>query len=482
MHIETLGILELHELIKTKKLSSEELTRFYLERSKKYAHLNAYITLREEALKDAKIIDKKIASGEEIYPLTGIPYSVKDAICTKDIRSTASARVLDNYVPPFSATVIEKIQARGGIILGKNNCDAFGHGASNENSHYGPVKNPWDDSRVPGGSSGGSAASVATGLSAYAIGEDTGGSIRQPSSFCGISGLRPSYGRNSRYGVIPMGSSLDTVGPMARSVEEIALLMEVIAGRDTKDATTLHIDVPKYTDIIKEKLPSYTVGIPKEYFAEGLEENVRRVIEEGIKQCEKLGIKTKEVSLPLTPYGIAIYYVVVPSEDSSNLARMDGIRYGVRAEAQELFKVYAKSRAQGFPNEVKRRIMIGTYALSAGYYDAYYKKAQCVRTLVVREFAKVFKEVDMLLTPTAPTVPFKIGAKSNDPLEMYLADIYMTPVSIAGLVGLNIPAGFSENLPVGMQIIAPQGKEELALQLGYHYQQATDWHKKMPSL
>lgn len=480
-NITSLDIFELHELLKAKKISAVEIIKAFLENAKKEEDLNAYITLRDEAVEEAKQVDEKIAEGRDIHPLAGIPYGIKDAICTKGIRSTASAKILDNYIPPFSATVVNRIQEKGGIILGKHNCDAFGHGASNENSQYGPVKNPWNRECVAGGSSGGSAASVAADTAVYAIGEDTGGSIRVPAAFCGVTGLRPSYGRNSRYGIMPMASSMDTVGPMAKSVKEVALLMEVMAGRDPLDATTLHIDVPEYSKYIEERLPKYTIGIPKEYFEDGLDPNIRKLVEEAIRIYEQLGCTIKHVSLPLTKYGIPIYYVVVPSEDSANLARLDGIRYGSQnKDADDLFEVYAKSRQVGFPPEVKRRIMIGTYALSAGYYDAYYKKAQQVRTLVKEEFQNIFQEVDMLATPVSPMLPFKIGEKANDPLAMYLVDIYMTPASVAGQPALSLPVGFSNGLPVGMQLIGRQGKEEEILHAGHWYQKETDWHKKRP--
>ncbi len=480
--LENFNIFELHQLLKTKQISVFEIVENYLSRAKKYVDLNAYITLRQEdVLAEARLKDKEISSLKNFHPLMGIPFGVKDAICTQGIRSSASAKILDNYIPPFSATVIKRLQEKGGIILGKHNCDAFGHGASNENSQYGPVKNPWNQKCVAGGSSGGSAAAVSAGTCSYAIGEDTGGSIRIPAAFCGVSGLRPSYGRNSRYGIMPMASSMDTVGPIAHSVEEIALLMEVMAGRDPSDATTLHIPVPKYTEYIREPLSSYTAGIPKEYFADGLDPEIQKRVEEAIKVYEALGIKIKEVSLPFTKYGIAIYYVIVPSEDSANLARFDGIRYGVQSkDAANLFGVYAESRAAGLPPEVKRRIMIGTYALSAGYYDAYYKKAQQVRTLVVEEFKKIWQEVDMLFTPVSPMLPFPIGQKANDPLSMYLVDVYMTPASVAGVPALSVPVGFSNGLPVGMQLIGQQGKEEKILHAAYWFQKETDWHTKRP--
>lgn len=472
--------------LRNKTISAVELTQQYLDRAKQYnGALNAYITISEDAaLAAAQDADGSLARGEA-GPLTGIPFGVKDAICTQGIRSTGAAKILDNYIPPYDATVIAKIREQGGVIVGKQNCDTFGHGASNENSQYGPAKNPWNLSKVPGGSSGGSSAALAADMCVYSIAEDTGGSIRYPAAFCGVSGLRPSYGRNSRYGIMPMASSLDTVGPMAKTVEDIAIIMEQIAGQDRFDATTLPNPVPKYTtDIAVELQPGMTVGLPKEYFEmEGLSSEVASAVEQAIKQFESLGVTVKEVSLPHTKYAVATYYIIVPSEDSSNLARLDGIRYGVRHETELLKDVYMRSRAQGFPDEVKRRIMIGTYALSAGYYDAYYKKAQKVRTLIKQDFEQVFEEVDALITPTAPTTAFGLGEKSQDPLEMYLSDVFVSPSALAGIPGLSVPCGFdSTGMPIGLQILGPRLGESVILQLGHQYQQHTDWHTKTPSL
>jgi aspartyl-tRNA(Asn)/glutamyl-tRNA(Gln) amidotransferase subunit A len=380
---------------------------------------------------------------------------------------------LDNYVSPYEATVIKKIREQGAVLIGKNNCDAFGHGASNENSMYGPVKNPHDLTKVAGGSSGGTAAAVADDMCIFGIGEDTGGSIRQPASFCGIVGLRPSYGRNSRYGIMPMASSLDTVGPMTKTVEDCEIVQKVIGGRDEMDATT--VQSQEFRAKSKKKL---RIGVPREYFdVEGMDEDVKKVIETEIKKLTLLNrpkgrpplaefnrvkIEIKEVSLPMTKYAIPVYYIIVPSEDSSNLGRLDGIRYGVRADAKDLYDTYAKTRAQGFPEEVKRRIMIGTYALSAGYYDAYYRKAQKVRTLIIKDFERVFEDVDLLVTPTSPFPAFGIGEKINDLLAMYLADVFVSAPSVAGLPCMSIPVGETKNgLPVGMQVIGPRLGEDL---------------------
>jgi len=464
-----------------KDFSSVELVESCLDRVKeRNKEINAFITVTEDlAIKEAKEADKRISKGKQEM-LTGIPFSVKDAIDVLGVRSTGGAKILDNYIPPFEGTVISKIRKQGAVLVGKTNCDAFGHGASNENSMYGPVRNPHDLERVSGGSSGGGAAAVADSMCIFSIAEDTGGSIRQPASFCGIAGMRPSYGRNSRYGIMPMASSLDTVGPMAKTVEDVAILMEVMAGWDEKDATTVTDEVPLYSDKIRNSIRQPTdeirnlrVGVPKEYMeTEGMDEEVKMKIEDEVKNLEKQGFEIKEVSLPYTKYAIPVYYIVVPSEDSSNLGRLDGIRYGVRADVQSLYDVYAKSRAQGFPEEVKRRIMIGTYALSAGYYDAYYRKAQKVRTLIINDFKRVFEEVDLLVTPTSPFPAFKIGEKKDDVLAMYLADVFMAPAALAGIPGLSVPVGETSNgLPVGLQIIGPRLREDQVLKLGYEIDQ-----------
>jgi aspartyl-tRNA(Asn)/glutamyl-tRNA(Gln) amidotransferase subunit A len=474
MNLNELTISEAKKGLLQKEFSSVELTQACLNRiHDRNAQINAFISVTDElALEEARVADEMIARGKA-HALTGIPFSVKDAINTKDVRSTASAKILDNYIPPFDATVIKNIRGQGAVLVGKTNCDAFGHGASNENSMYGPVRNPHDETKVSGGSSGGSAASVADNQCIFSIAEDTGGSIRQPASLCGVAGLRPSYGRNSRFGIMPMASSLDTVGPMAKSVEDIALLMEVMAGQDPKDATTVSDSVPLYTKNLKNEIKGMKIGLPKEYFdLEGMESETKEIVLKKIEALKHCGVEIKEVSLPYTKYGIPVYYIVVPSEDSSNLGRIDGIRYGVRAPGKDLFDVYANSRAQGFPEEVKRRIMIGTYALSAGYYDAYYRKAQKVRTLLIKDFEKVFTDVDVLLTPTSPFPAFDIGAKSNDPLSMYLADIFVSASAVAGIPGLSVPAGKTKSgLPVGLQIIGPRLQEERVLNVGYWVEQ-----------
>ncbi|MBU0596562.1 Asp-tRNA(Asn)/Glu-tRNA(Gln) amidotransferase subunit GatA [Patescibacteria group bacterium] len=473
-----LTIKQAREGLDAKEFSSVELTMACLDRIKKRnKKINAFITVTEElALQEAEKADKQIKQKKQTI-LTGIPFSIKDAICVKDVRSTGSAKILDNYIAPYESTVITKIREQGAVLLGKNNCDAFGHGASNENSMYGPVKNPHDEKRVAGGSSGGSAAAVADHQCIFSIAEDTGGSIRQPASFCGIVGLRPSYGRNSRFGIMPMASSLDTVGPMGKTVEDVAILESIMAGKDEKDATTVFDKVTNYLKKKKETLQSggqarnkkqkLRVGVPKEYFEkEGLDVEVRSIIEENIEKLKGLNVEIVEVSLPHTKYAIPVYYIIVPSEDSSNLGRLDGIRYGVQAKHKNLYEAYSKSRAQGFPEEVKRRIMIGTYALSAGYYDAYYKKAQKVRTLIKQDFEEVFGLVDVLITPTSPFPAFKIGEKKDDVLAMYLADVFVAPASLAGLPAISVPAGKTKSgLPVGLQMIGPRMGEQIVFNL-----------------
>ena len=475
-----LTIIQAREGLNKKKFTSVELTKACLGRiSERNGRINAFITVfEEEALKEAVKADEMIARGK-ISELTGIPFSVKDAICAKDRRSTGGAKILNNYVPPFDATVIQKIRNQGAVLLGKNNCDAFGHGASNENSMYGPVRNPHDEERVAGGSSGGSAAAVADNMCIFSIAEDTGGSIRQPASFCGVAGLRPSYGRNSRYGIMPMASSLDTAGPIAKTVKDLAIVQKIMAGRDKKDSTTVANDVPDYLKLLSQSIEGMRVGVPEEYFSasakggpasgwKGMDKEVRAIIENRIKGLEKMGCEIIDVSLPYTKYASPVYYLIVPSEDSSNLGRLDGIRYGMQAKADNLFEVYTKSRAQGFPEEVKRRIMVGTYALSAGYYDAYYRKAQKVRTLICQDFEKVFKKVDLLVTPTSPFPAFKLGEKKDDVLSMYLADVFVSPAAVAGIPALSVPVEKTKaGLPVGLQVIGPRMFEGKVMQLAY---------------
>ncbi len=473
-----------------------ELTRYFLERIKKYdKELNSFITVCEkEALKAAKEADDFINSPGDNPFLCGIPYAAKDLFCTKGIRTTAASKILDNYISPYDATVIKKIKEQKAVLLGKTNLDQFAHGSSGETSAFGLTKNPWDKTRMPGGSSSGSVSAVAAGLVPWATATETGGSIRIPASFSGITGWKPTYGRVSRYGVIAMASSLDSIGAVAFSVEDIAHLAEAMAGRDEKDPTTGHAEVPSYSKNLLHDLKGIKVGVPKEYFVEGMEEVVRQRVMDAIKELQKLGAKIIEVSLPNTKYGSLVYAIVCPSEVSSNLARYDGIRYGhtIHHTAKDLMEVYMKSRREGFGDEAKRRILTGTYVLSAGYYEAYYKKAQKVRRLIVNEFSEIFKQVDVLACPCAPSVAQILGKAAKDPLFGYITDQLNIPGSLAGLPALSVPCGFArpsdgdtpsmDGLPVGLQIIGPQWGEQQVFNVGYAYQQATDWHRKYPSL
>lgn len=478
--------MELHEKsltdviygLSNREFSAVELTEAYLATiESKDKDINAFITVRrEEALAEAAASDKRRAANTQLSHFDGISFGVKDSICTRDIRSTAAAKILDTYIAPYDATVVKKLRDGGAIVIGKQNCDAFGHGASNENSMYGPVKNPHNTACVAGGSSGGSAAAVAAGMCAFSIAEDTGGSIRQPASFCGVVGMRPSYGRNSRYGVMAMASSLDTVGPMTKTVADMTTVMQAIAGHDTYDATSVSDAVPAYSKALDQDVRGLRVGIPKEYLDnDSLDSTVREKFEKVIAQLEQSGAILVPLSMPHTKYAIPTYYILVPSEDSSNMARLDGIRYGVPDEhAKNLLALYENTRAAGFPDEVKRRIMIGTYSLSAGYYDAYYRRAQKVRTRIIADFDAAFTQVDTILTPTSPFTAFEVGAKKNDILQMYLADVYVSPSSLAGIPGLSVPIGIDDkNLPIGMQILAPRLREDMCFTIGSFIEKLT---------
>ncbi len=478
------SLISLRDRLRKKEVSSAELTKHFLERIKEAdPKVKAYITVtEEEALAMARAADQALAAGEE-KPLLGIPLAIKDNICTKGVRTTCASRMLENYVPIYDATVIERLKEAGAVFLGKTNLDEFAMGSSTENSAFFPTHNPWDLERVPGGSSGGSAAAVAAGLCAGSLGSDTGGSIRQPASFCGVVGLKPTYGRVSRYGLVAFASSLDQIGPLTRTVADTALLLQVIAGPDPKDSTCAPKDVPDYLAALEMDLKGAKVGIPKEYLGEGLSEEVRQAVENALKIMEDLGLEVKEVSLPHSPYAIAAYYIIAPAEASSNLARYDGVKYGFRAEGKDLIDMYKKTRSQGFGPEVKRRIMIGTYALSAGYYDAYYKKASQVRTLIAQDFARAFDEVDFVVGPVAPSPAFKIGERTADPLEMYLSDIYTISVNLAGIVGLSLPCAFSqEGLPIGLQIMGPHFQEEKVLALGHQFERTAGLTTRHPEL
>lgn len=472
-------IHEAARLLGEKQVSSLELTKEYLGRIDRFEiELHALVTVTGElALEQAKKADELIARGEAGL-LTGVPIVIKDNMCTRGTRTTCSARMLENFVPPYDAAVVEKVNRAGMVTLGKSNLDEFAMGSSTENSAFFPTRNPWDLERVPGGSSGGSAVAVASGETVCALGSDTGGSIRQPAGFCSIVGMKPTYGRVSRYGLVAFASSLDQIGPMTQDVTDCALLLNLIAGHDQRDSTSALRPVPDYTQSLKPELKGFRLGVPKEYFVEGMQSEVSDVMEAALDKLEELGAEVdREVSLPSTSYALAVYYVLAPSEASANLARYDGVKYGYSYEADSMWEAMEKTREIGFGPEVKRRIMLGTYALSAGYYDAWYLKAQKVRTLIRREFDAAFEKYDALITPTSPTVPFRIGDKMDDPLQMYLSDVCTLPINIAGVPGMSIPAGFAGGLPVGMQIIGRHFGEEAMLRVAYAYEQATGWHK-----
>ena len=479
-------------LLARREVSSVELTRACLERIDAVEDsLRSFITLTPEtALRQAEAADRMLASGQA-SPLTGIPMQVKDVMCTEGIRTTCASRMLEDYVPVYNATAVERLSRQGAVMLGKGNMDEFAMGSSCENSAFHPTLNPWDTARVPGGSSGGAAASVAAGEAIYSLGSDTGGSVRQPASLCGVVGLKPSYGLVSRYGLVAYASSLDQIGPVGRSVADCGLALSAIAGHDPRDATSLPIpqDHPLILSLSKDALETggdlsgLRLGVPGEYFAEGIEDGVRRAVEQGITTLEGLGASIREVSLPSTKYALACYYIIAPSECSANLARYDGVKYGFSdQQAGDMWGAMEQTRQQGFGPEVTRRIMLGTFALSAGYYDAYYLKAQQARTLIRQDFAEVFETVDALVTPTSPVVAFPVGDMADDPVQMYLIDVCTLPVNIAGLPGLSVPCGFSDGLPVGMQLIGPHLSEPTLLRIGHAYEQATEWHKRRPPL
>ena len=480
MHTKTLS--ELSTSLHKGDVSSVELTQHYLDRIRTHNNqLNAYITVCEdEALEQARAADQKIQQ-KTAGKLTGIPLAHKDIFCTKGVRTSCASKMLDNFIAPYNATVVDRVNTAGMVTLGKTNMDEFAMGSSNETSFYGPVKNPWDNARVPGGSSGGSAAAVAAKLAPVATGTDTGGSIRQPASLCNLTGLKPTYGRISRYGMIAFASSLDQAGPLARSAEDAALLLNEMAGFDTLDSTSVEREVPDYTATLKDSIVGLKIGLPKEYFSEGLDPQVAATIEAAIKTYETLGATIKDITLPNTSLAVPTYYVVAPAECSSNLSRMDGVRFGHRCDdPKDLLDLYQRSRGEGFGEEVKRRIMTGTYALSSGYYDAYYLKAQQCRRLISNDFQQAFSDIDVIMGPTTPTTAFKLGDKTDDPISMYLADIYTISTNLAGLPALSIPAGFVKGLPVGLQIIGNYFEEARLLNVAHSYQQATDWHKKSP--
>ena len=476
---------EAADLLRRRETSSLELTRMTLDRiSSVDGQVRAFVTVCEDqALQQARAADERLKNGKTT-PLTGVPALIKDNMCTNGVRTTCSSRMLENFIPPYDATVVERLKAAGMVMLGKANMDEFAMGSSNEHSAFFPTHNPWDLSRVPGGSSGGSAVGVAADECFYALGSDTGGSIRQPAGFCSVVGLKPTYGRVSRYGLIAFASSFDQIGPLTKDVTDCALVMNAISGHDPRDATSLPHPVPDFTKVLIPDLQGLRLGVPREYFVAGMQPGVKDAMNVAFARLQELGAQIDwNVSLPHTPYALAVYYIIAPSEASANLARYDGVKYGFSAkEAASMWDSLEKTKQLGFGPEVKRRIMLGTHALSSGYYDAYYLKAQKVRTLIRREFDQAFEKYDALITPTSPVVPFKIGERMDDPLQMYLSDICTLPMNIAGIPGISIPAGFVDGLPVGLQIIGKPLSEEMLLRVAFAYEQSTEWHKRKPPL
>jgi aspartyl-tRNA(Asn)/glutamyl-tRNA(Gln) amidotransferase subunit A len=486
MKLYELTIQEAHRRLKQKEISSKDLTRAVLDRINAVDEtVGAYITVdRETAMIQAEMADSAILKGH-ITPLTGIPIALKDLICTKDLRTTCASRILENFIPPYDATVVRKLKQKGAVIVGKLNMDEFAMGSSTEHSRFKPTRNPWDLTRIPGGSSGGSAAAIAADMCIGALGSDTGGSIRQPASHCSVVGLKPTYGRVSRFGLVAFASSLDQIGPLTKTVSDSAVMMNAIAGYDASDSTSVPKDVPDYTSFLENGLEKMVVGIPKEYAAaRGIDPDVSAAVENAVRKIKDLGADCVEISLPHSEYVVAVYYVIAPSEASSNLARYDGVKYGYRdKDKADLMEMYKSTRSKGFGPEVQRRILLGTYSLSAGYYDAYYGKASQVRTLIIEDFKNAFNSCDVILSPVAPTPAFKIGEKVDDPLTMYLSDIFTLSANLAGIPGISVPCGFSsQGLPIGLQIMARHFEEGKLFKVAYNFEQATDFHKKKPQL
>ena len=486
MDLIRLTIHELLDLLRAGKVSAVEVTRAYLDRIAQVdPRIRAYLTVTQEgALAQAEAVDEARKAGVRLGPLAGVPLALKDVLCTKRVRTTCASKILESFVPPYDATVVSRLRAAGAVFLGKTNMDEFAMGSSTENSGFHPTANPWDTGTVPGGSSGGSAAAVAADETAGALGSDTGGSIRQPASLCGIVGLKPTYGRVSRYGLVAFASSLDQIGPLTKDVEDAALLLQIIAGRDPRDSTSADVPVPNYRTAILEPVKGLRVGIPDEYFIEGMDPEVEGTVREAMRVLEGLGARPEKVSLPHTDYAVATFYLVATAEASSNLARYDGVKYGHRSRrGRDLIEMYQQTRREGFGPEVRRRIMLGTYALSAGYYDAYYLKALKVRTLIRQDFLEAFKRCDVILTPTSPTAAFRFGEKTADPLTMYLSDIFTISANLAGIPGISIPCGFTRaGLPIGLQLLGQPFDEARLLRAAYAYEQATPWRKRKPSL
>ncbi len=486
MELYEFSIKEISELIKKKEVSPVELTKQILNRIERYdGDINSYVTvLSDYAIQKAKKAQDDIASGKYLGPLHGVPIGLKDIFVMKDVRTTAGSKILENFKPLYNATVTQKLLDAGAIIVGKNNMDEFAMGSSNETSYFGVVKNPWDLQRVPGGSSGGSAAAVAASLCYGSVGTDTGGSIRQPASLCGIVGMKPTYGNVSRFGMIAFASSLDQAGPLTKSVYDAAIILNLISGHEPRDSTSVNAPVPDYISNLKNDIKGLKVGIPKEYFIDGIDAEVLKAVQDAIKLITELGAEIIEMSLPHTEYATAAYYIIAPSEASSNLARYDGVKYGYRSQSfDDLLDMYKNTKSEGFGGEVKRRIMIGTYALSAGYYDAFYNKARKVQTLIRQDFQNAFEKVDVILTPTAAEPAFKLGEKTSDPIKMYLSDIFTNPTNLAGLPGISLPCGYTnDGLPIGLQFIGKPFDEQNVLNAAYAYESNTDWNKRRPKI
>jgi aspartyl-tRNA(Asn)/glutamyl-tRNA(Gln) amidotransferase subunit A len=486
MELHQLTIHQLHDLLVKKKVSSREATEAFYRRIREVeGKIKAYLLLtEEEAFRQADQVDRKIAQGEEIGDIAGIPLGLKDILCTKGIQTTCASKILQGYIPFYDGTVIKKLKEKGTVFLGKLNMDEFAMGSSTENSGFQITHNPWDLERIPGGSSGGSAAAVAADECTAALGTDTGGSIRQPAACCGVVGLKPTYGRVSRYGLIAFASSLDQIGPITKDVEDCAHLLNAISGYDPCDSTSVNAEVPDYKQSLKRDIKGIRIGIPDEYFVEGMDPEVEKSVKEAVNSFKKWGAEIQRISLPHTEYAVAIYYIIATAEASSNLARYDGVKYGLRSrEYRDLMEMYTQTRTKGFGKEVKRRIILGTYVLSAGYYEAYYRKASQVRTLMIEDFDEAFRKVDVIVSPTAPTPAFRIGEKTENPLQMYLSDIHTIPVNLAGIPAISIPCGFThEGLPIGLQIMGKPFDEGMLLRVAYTFEQNTDFHLKRPKL
>ncbi len=486
MDLHSLTIHQLHDLLVRKEVTSREATEALYRRINEVdAHVKAYLLLtQKEAFHQADQVDRQIVRGEEIGDLAGIPLGLKDILCTKGIQTTCASKILEGYIPFYDGTVIKKLKEREAVFLGKLNMDEFAMGSSTENSGFQITHNPWNLERIPGGSSGGSAAAVAADECIAALGTDTGGSIRQPAACCGVVGLKPTYGRVSRYGLVAFASSLDQIGPITKDVEDCAILMNAISGYDPHDSTSVNTEVPNYKESLKKEVKGIRIGIPEEYWVEGMDPEVEKSVKEAIDLFKKLGADIQSISLPHTEYAVAIYYIIATAEASSNLARYDGVKYGLRIKGyRDLMEMYTQTRAKGFGKEVKRRIILGTYVLSAGYYEAYYRKASQVRTLMRKDFEEAFQRVDVIVTPTAPTPAFRVGEKTENPLQMYLSDIHTIPVNLTGIPAISIPCGFNhENLPIGLQIMGKPFGEGMLLRAAYTFEQNTDFHLKKPSL